>query len=721
MSLRRSSRFMHGLISTGFVFSIACLCTISASSRAQEKGESPAGLAGVLPDSTPFDLSEDAFITLGDSWKDWSVGVAAEVTKLYEGQLDSAGQRATLVLLNKKIGTMEKAMADRRYRVIYDPLMTMHARLARRVAVAEAALDTLELDPAVAHAAHLKRVHGDVVAQTAAMTSFLNEVNGGKPWIGYLKLDQLSKADTAIDVFANIEKKIANAGMLKNEAQRAFMQRDQFAALGGSLKAHITAVQSAAPTYDKAQLRTSLTGLLAAIEAYEEEPISESTVAIRTALAEAQKHSPDHGDRIVSTVKNHYMNFNVRIVASEKFLNKMVAYAHSDNRPVDDWVLGAKVDGPQTTSGTVGIDLQPSANTIRFLMTFDGVTQSRTQGVTDQATIFTSGYHSFRATKEVSFDGDVFKTRPTGISVNANNTTTGARTKYSSLLLLGGIADNYAVGEARKRKSDSEAIARQKLSAQVVPEFNEQVDAEFKKHSTQMQEKVIPKLHDADLYPHERAFRSSESELWSNILLMGDKEVGGDAPIFTTNSAKGMAIHLHQSAINNVMSKLTLAGRTLTEAELAAEISRSLNLLLGTNIEMKPAGEPDPTKFVFPSADVLRVKISDGELTLSLRAGLKTADDDIPTQIITIPLSFAIEGNDIVVSAGKVNVVPVDPPENRVEAKVRASVVETKVQKALPTRKADRFIDVNRSQGAPVKLAITEIKPLAGWLSIVIE
>jgi hypothetical protein len=720
MSYGRASRFKHGLILTGVVFCIACFCTISASTRAQENTEQDSGLAGLLPE-TPFDLAEDEFLKLGDTWSDWSVGVATEVSKLYEEAQDTTSQRASLKVLKTKLDTMDKALADRRYRSIFDPLMTMRSRLGRRVAVAEAALDTLEQNPTVAHEAYLKRTRTDVAAKSKALKNWLTTIQGGKAWIGYMKLNELSGPNAAADVLGEMENRIAKAGKLKDKSQREFMQKAHFVALGKSLKHQIVATQTAAPTYDKAKLRASLGSLLKSLEAYEEDPISKNTVAIRTALATTKKQAPDSGDRIGSAVEENYMNFNVRVVASEKFLNKMVAYQHTDNSPVDDVILGAKVDGTQNTVATVGIDLRPSDDTIRFLMTLDGVTQSRTQGVTDQATIFTSGYHTFKVTKNVSFDGDIFTTKPAGISVNANNTTTGARTKFSGVPLFGGFTNSYAVREARKRKRESQAIASQKLSAKVLPEFNEQVDSEFKKHSNGLQKTLIPKLHDADLYPANRSFQSTHNELWSNTLLMGDGEIGGDAPTFTTSSSKGAVIHLHQSAINNGLARMSLAGQTMTEAQLSVEIGNALSFLLGKDVNIKPEGEPDPTKFVFPKTDVLRIKISDGQLALSLRAGLKTEDDDIPTQVITIPLMFEIKGTDIVVSAGKVSVAPVDPPKSRVRQKVQAGVVEAKVQKALPTRTANRIINVKRPQGAPVKLAISQIKPMAGWLSIVIE
>ena len=51
----------------------------------------------------------------------------------------------------------------------------------------------------------------------------------------------------------------------------------------------------------------------------------------------------------------------------------------------------------------------------------------------------------------------------------------------------------------------------------------------------------------------------------------------------------------------------------------------------------------------------------------------------------------------------------------------RAAVVTTKIQKALPVRTVDRFIDVKRDDGSTVKVAIVGVKANGGWLSIVFE
>ena len=109
-----------------------------------------------------------------------------------------------------------------------------------------AALDTLDQDPLVAHEEYLKNAHDDVAAKSTALKNWLSSIRGGKPWIGYMKLDEINNG-AGLDDLSSTEKKIANSGSLKDKAQREFMQDKRFVAFGKSLRNHITAVQSAAP------------------------------------------------------------------------------------------------------------------------------------------------------------------------------------------------------------------------------------------------------------------------------------------------------------------------------------------------------------------------------------------------------------------------------------------------------------------------------------------
>ena len=730
-------RVKHGMLLSLLAAVITFICTSHGHLSLAEDAEKPAqGLRGILPDFVPLGLLEDDFLTLGESWKSWSQGAAADVAALYEQEdLDVAAQRAALEKLKKHIRTMEKALGDKAYTSIFPPLATVNGRLSRRVLVAAAVLDTLEMNPVSAHKAKVDAAGAEVAESVESLGKYLSKIKNGEAWLKYIRAEELQsavKTAESSEVVSAVFTRLADSDKMENEAQRNFVQRPQFLSVKQTLGQYLKLASAESPAAgDQTELRAALAKLVSSLEAYEETRSLKAANAARDAYGTVRDLAADGGDLIADVLASHYFNYNLRVVATESFLNKVAGYRHTDSGVVDDFVLGAKVDGHQTTHGTVGIDLKPNNSLIQFDMTFNGVTQTNTQGVTDQATIFTSGYHTFGVKKTINFDGDRFTTSPATIWVNANNTTTGARTGVSGLPLFGGIADSIAVDAARDRKSQSEAIAADKLRNRVLPEFNREVEGEFGKSNALMADRVIPKLKESGLFPSARTYRSTSDALWIGTRLMGEADLGGDAPSFSTRVDGGAAIHLHETLLNNSLDKLPIAGGSFTEKELGAQIEQALKSLLGDDFtlpgspkegeESAAAEAEDKTRFIFPEQDAIRVKAQDGKLILILRMGLQPEGDEaIPTQEITVPLLFSIDGTDIVIEAGAVGVAAVEAV-SPLQQIPRAGIVKAKIQKALPTRKVDRMITLKRKTGGPVDLAITEIRPNAGWLSITIK
>ena len=729
-----SLRWKHGLLVLGLGAGFG-LANWSPDVRlsaqdAQQTAQTAAGVHGIFPTSVPAGLSADDFAGLGPAWAEWTKGASETVARLYEDEkLDVAGQRAVLEILKVKLGTMEKALSDPSYRSIFDSLSQQQGRLARRVAVANGVLDTLELTPATAHAARIKMAQIEAGKAANEVDDYLKSLDNSQAWAEFVKVGEVGKltsGSVAAEVLQTVNSRLVDTDKLEGEVQRSFLKRAAFVKMQEKLDAYLKLANAPVPQTNLPAMRASMGKLVEALEQYEDGRSSTSAKAARDAFADVRKLAADGGDRLGESLSAAYFNFNFRIIATEPFLTKLAQRSRTDSGAVDDFILGAKVDGQQTTNTTVGIDVQPNAKNIQFALTLSGVAQTSTQGVTEQATIFTSGYHQFWAKKSIAFNGDKFLSWPATINVQANNTTTGARTGASGVPIFGGIVDNYAVGKARERRYESEQIASGKLQAQVLPRFDSEVDGEFFTFSKKLEESVIPSLKKNRLYPSARSFMSSDSEIYVSTRLMEDGELAADSTRLTAMSATGAAVHLHETMLNNSFDRMNLGGRSLTEGELAKEISKALSDALGRDIQFgtnKSADDkPDTTKFVLPTTDFIRMRIENGTITLVIRMGLEPEGREaIPTQEISVPIKVTIEGNSLKLEAGEVTVSPVDAVANAVEQRARAAVVTTKIQKALPVRTVDRFIDVKRDDGSTVKVAIVGVKANGGWLSIVFE
>lgn len=697
------------------------------------KPAQPAGLRGVLPVDVPATLGEDAFATLDGNWKDWSEKTAAEVAKLYaEETVGIEAQRLQLDVLKKKLLTMETSLKDARYRSIHEPLGSLYSALNRRVAIAEAVLDTLTIDPQKAASEKLDGARQQVAKSLKDLETELSAVKNGPAWLDYVRSAEITKlvsdkkGTEAVPVLSAVHQKLSPSDATAPEI-RKFLDGSRLVALRQSLDQFVKLAATVDQPYNPEKLRNDLVALVGSIEKFEESQSSADAAAVRKAFDAVRKSSPDHGNRVASAMSTHYFNFNLRVVASEKLLSKLVFESTTKQGPVKDFILGANVSGNQTTTVTSGVDLKPSNDGIRLNLVIDGVARSNTVGVTDQANVYTAGYHVFKAWKPVVFDGNKFMTGEADIFVRANNQTQGVSTKYSNVPLFGGFADSIARGEVEERRGQAEAIAAQRVSSKVLPEFNSEVDAKVVDLNKDYEEKVNAKLRQKELYPSAASYRSTEDDLRVSTRLMADHELaGGDGP-FVSVPSNGFVVALHESLLNNSLDRLKIAGRTMSEDELGKEIENSFSDLMGRKVNLtKKANESadatkEPATFVFPEKDPLRFRINNGQLTLAIRAGLKQKDEDIPTQEITVPLMFRIEGTNFVVESGEIGVSPVEAPANAGLQIARAGVVRNKVKNALPTRKFDRFINIDRNRHTPVQLGLAQVKAAGGWLSLSFE
>ncbi len=505
---------------------------------------------------------------------------------------------------------------------------------------------------------------------------------------------------------------------------------------------------------DEQALRTDLTNLANAIEAYEENGTSEDGKKVIDTLAAADKTAIDEGNRLDEGVRPHYMNYNMSAVATDAILTKVMGETSQTTGPVTDFILGANVSGTEWTTTTVSIRLEPSRNTARILLVLDGIVQSSTVGATSQANIYTSGYHRFGATKELRFDGENITTGPAMMTyVQPSNTTTGASTAMSGFPIFGRIADSIAVNEAEKRRGESEAIAGERIQSRVLPEVDARVDKLIQDTNSRLHSELHKRLKEAGLYPAAIHASTNQSFLRLSAEIADKTELGGDVAPSTGYEPAGLVLQLHETLLTNAARRMKFAGQTMTDAQVKAELERFLSLVAGRKIEIgkmaaatptpfkpagpvppapgaKPAPAPAPapaanegsgdnSQLVFDKDDPIRFTIENGELSLVLRAGIKQeGKEDIPTQSITVPLRLTVKGNRVLVDRGTVTVSPATANADRATQVVRAGVMRKKLETVIAPMAIDGVIHVPRQGKADVDLTISDIKAFGGWLTI---
>ncbi|GIX04238.1 MAG: hypothetical protein KatS3mg114_0107 [Planctomycetaceae bacterium] len=693
---------------------------------------SPQGLQGIWPSEMPAVFSVEKFDALGPNWKSWSEKTWNHLQAFYQLAGDVEQQRAQLQTLKNRLATMERAMNSPQYRVIHHALAELAGPLARRIELAEATLDILTQDP---HQSRQERIH-QLSEQTEqalrALEADLQNFSGGSAWLNYLQAQALRTGlraeshDAQIQAVQTTLSLLQRRNGLENQSQREFLSRPSFLELEKQLTGLLELLQAPTPPLPLQPLRDQLQRLIHAVEEYEQTSSQVAAAEAREAWREIRKLSPDGGERLMGVLANHFFNYNVRIVAAEEFLSRLVSEARTEQGQVQDFVLGANVGGWQITTSQLSIDLKPSADRVRFDLVLSGVVQSNTAGSTSEATIYSYGYHTFTARKEVQFDGQRFTLQPASINVVASTTPTGAVTNYSGGL-FGGIAERIALREAEANRPASEAHARMRVTERILPRFNKEAEESFAKSQQRLEREWLSGLKEAGIYPDSYRYQSTHNALRVNARLMKEQELGGSKiPSWMLPEDRGATLAMHETVINNVIDEMGFAGKTMSEEELRQQIERFLSKALAREFKLRaeelvqPPSEEEaeedrtPAKVVFAEYDPLRIQLRDGQMILIIRAGLsREGKEPIPTQQIVAPLRLQVQGDKILITREGLEIIGVERNLNPVERKV----MNSRLSAALPDRTVSGKVTFEGPKNK-VEAVVREVHISDGWISL---
>lgn len=723
------------------ILSLLALPAIGQDKKSPAKSSPSAepGLRGLLAAEVPEELADEALSDLEGQWAPVREKLNGLLVRLYEEKsLDVAGQRKTLVELKKQVKLIRTGIEQPRNKPIEDTLITVHGQLTRRIGVAEALLDTLtnasKPKPTPAATSPQSKLNGAAVALQRYLASFTT----GSTWANYLQVSQVvaaSKQKTLaaddIKLLKGVQKKLHEKKQLGDPDQISFLEEPKIAAMEKALDAYLLTAGKKPQARPRPtgpvsvelikKLRPHLATLAGAINAYEQTASRSAAMRVRRSLKTIRDTAPGQGEQLGEALREHYLGYNLRVVASEALLNRYVSQTRVEKQPVRDVILEAQVTGESTTTAKVGIELLESRDGARWQMLLEGKTITDTRADKRGASVFTHGEHTFSATKEVHFDGDKFTSKPARIDVDANNTIVDVKAKSRFVLRV-------AKKKAAKLKPETEAIAARKVAEDVAPRFNKEVDEQFQKATRDLADHVNGPLKELDLAPSARSVTSTNRELRVSSRLMGSGELAGSLQNPLVTSDKGLVLHLHESVINNAIDRLEFGGKTMTEEDLKREVEEVVSKFLGRDFhfsasDAKSADDTGSTTLIFAADDPVRVRISAGQLVLVIRAGLKqgAGKEDIPAQVVTVPISLKLDKQNIIASRGSVKVSAVSRPKNRTKQIVRAGVVRKKISKSINDRLIDRQLTVSRDDADPIELSVTRIVAVDGWLSVVFE
>lgn len=605
----------------------------------------------------------------------------------------------------------------------------LKSRLLRRSGILKAALEAAAV-PSLSPGASSNS--GELRISALDASNWLKTVANGELWETYLHLNELGAEPQSADILQQTLRNLTPHDGMDKE-QKMFLTRPRLQSLRASVESAIAltkAVDGDEATV-RAELSRQLDRIVAALLAYETTQLVSDAEKVRTGYRVLRSRFPAAADVLRPQIMNHYFNHNLHFTLSESLLSRLVSDYRTESGCIADCILGAWVTGSQVTNVNVAADVTASSSSAGFQILANGSIQSNTTAQKSPATVFSRGNHAFSIRKPVSFTGRQVSSSPGNIDVSVNNQTVGIRTKYDGIPIIGGIVRKMAWKKVAENAPQSRAITSSRISDQALPKFETEVSNQLSEQNSTLQ-KTLNALDSKGVGPDSISARSSNTHIAVSSRTMGVTRLGGSAQPPVLLSLSGLAIQLHESALNNTVDALGFNGRTIPEEQVIEELEAGLSDLLQRDIklgkddnqESKPEAAPaegeepePPTSFVFSATDPIRAHFEDNQVVLVLRTGvIQEGREEIPEQVITIPVSISVNGGKLIVDPGSIRVTSAQET-NRAKQITRANQIRRILGRKIIRRELDTTFDLQASGDRKLPLTVTLIELSDGWVT----
>lgn len=498
-------------------------------------------------------------------------------------------------------------------------------------------------------------------------------------------------------------------------------------------KAGVTGLQSTGAGDDTRALVNDLL-IRTAVDFENGNRLAHSEIA-RRHYDEIRRTHPEIYSNLRPVFADEYFNYNLHFVVSEGMLSRIVSDYRTETGGIAECILGAWVTGTQETDTMVRADIKPSHNSAMFNLVVDGRTMSNTQGRKHPAVIYTRGNMGFNIVKPVFFDGQRLSGGAANMDVNANNRTVGVSTKFDKIPIIGGIARDIARREAGKLKSQGEAIAARKAANEALPRFEQEVGQKFQEANDNFQNNLIANLERRGIAPGQYSARSSETHMAVSSRTISAGALAAPKPPETPAPRRGVAVQMHESAMNAAIDSLGVSGR-MSVSQLLTKIEDALTEFTKKEVSLRDPSitEEDKTDFDFPEKDGIRVRFEEDQVVFVLRTGFYLKDKDdrrIPRHSFEIPVGIELRDGSLYLippSTDTKGILSIKPRAIEEKSSLRNVIQARKIAKELldktfkePLIEVDPNTEVDMGDGTKLRLRTTRFEMSDGWVTGVLE
>jgi hypothetical protein len=356
-----------------------------------------------------------------------------------------------------------------------------------------------------------------------------------------------------------------------------------------------------------ARAEADVVRLLDLLERYEATSATIDAAAIRDVAQAVEAITLPGAVAVGRAVSEHYLAPNVRIAVHQQFVEKLMPEQQVQSGPVNEVIAGRPVRGTRTVTRTTTVKFIPDHDEIAMHLEVQGDIASRS--VTDAGIVSLSsrGTSSFVVRKPITVSGQGLLFGPATGTASNNSQLAGIQTSFDSVPVMRSFVRQIARSQHDGSMPDVNREVINKIVAQACRETDDQAEPQFVEVAERVRKKVWVPLVALGLEPTPVALESTSSVATLRLRLAADEQIAAHTPRPRAPAESQMSMQLHESAANNAVARMGLAGERFTLEDLSRHVCERL----GSETRV-PDDLPEGVSVTFAENDPIRVTCHDG-------------------------------------------------------------------------------------------------------------
>ena len=365
--------------------------------------------------------------------------------------------------------------------------------------------------------------------------------------------------------------------------------------------------------------------LLRRIENYESNPSSLTGYYLNDQYQNLLWSEEPDEIAMAKAIETHYRNANIRLAFSERLINRLLPKLPEIEQPVDQRIKGARVLGKSLISNQLRVNLIPDESQIQLNLETRGDVQSDTVAKTKVFKLTNLGRANFEVFQNIMINeegieavGDPFA------RAKAKQSLVGVESGLDNHPILGKLARKLAKNNLKREASETDRMYKQTVESSVEEQMREQVGEQLQVVRELAYTKLFQPLFRMDLEPEPKQLSTTEDQMVVRYRIGGRDQMAANTARPLDKADSLMSFQLHQSAVNNAISRIGLNGNKFTVDELITHLQE----FVGAENSAEPRPKSDRhAEIGFAYFDPILVEFQDDQLrvTLNLRS-LKIGD-----------------------------------------------------------------------------------------------